>query len=147
MKPASHLMISAVGAAPAAFWPENWTFFAAFALVNFLVDADHVPDCILAGGWDLRYKSIHDRCVNTDMEHVFVLFHAWEFVIAGAAVSAASGSIWGMGASAGLFIHLLCDQVTNTKKEGKSAVPMAYFLTYRILQRFRTEKLFPPNNI
>ena len=90
-----------------------------------LIDSDHVLD-------------YYRWYVNTDRRQVFVLFHGWEYAIAGAALglTLAYHPLL-LAALLGYVGHLVGDQLAN-----KPIHPLAYSIGYRAYRGFNRSKLF-----
>lgn len=108
--------------------------------VGFLVDADHLFDYFYWAGAKFSLKDfLQPKKYVLATKKVFVLFHGWEYLIA----------FWFLGKYLAInlrlpgfewtlclpyFLHLSWDQIICTKN------PFAYFLTYRIINKFSLNK-------
>ncbi len=95
------------------------------AATGVLNDVDHTLDYYL---W----------YVKKDKRRAFLLFHGWEYSIAGLILAAA---VWAhpvfLAATLGHLGHLIGDQIGNRPEH-----PLAYSLVYRTSRRFQRNKLF-----
>ena len=97
--------------------------------VGVLMDSDHLYDFYQ---WYIRGRS----------NRIYILFHAWEYSVAGVIVLAS------------VFFHPLLLAVVSahlahvaTDHFHNRLPPFAYFITYRILKRFDTEFITPDYNV
>jgi hypothetical protein len=131
-----HMAVAAPIAAGAYFFTHSWIYAAMAFFTGFLVDVDHVFDYVREeGNFDMGDMFV--KSYRGDFKHLYVIFHAWEYVplswIIGAAINNYTFSIV---FSVSYSAHLLADQLMNNVK------PFGYFLTYRIMKGFVMDKFF-----
>ena len=97
--------------------------------VGVLIDVDHLFDFYL---WYLRRKK----------GKIYLLFHAWEYSIAGLLIL---GLVWYhpvlLAAALAQLGHVAADHFHNR------LAPWGYFITYRISVRFDTAHITPNHNV
>ena len=107
-------------------------YFAA----GIFIDLDHLIDYFLYFGLKFRLKYFFGSLYLRSGK-VYIFLHSWELLI--------PLWIWGLYAKQeilalaimlGFVVHLLLDQRHRT-------IPLAYFLSFRILNNFRLEKIAP----
>lgn len=123
LKPLAHTGVSlGVGGAVWAATDEPLAVPAALAF-GVLIDIDHAFDYF---NWFVR----------KDPRHLLLIFHAWEYVIAGIAMLFVA---WQqpvfIAAVLGYSVHVVADQVANRMH------PMGYWISYRIYARFDRARL------
>jgi hypothetical protein len=110
----------------------------ASALVCFfsgiLVDVDHYIDYARDRGLNCNLKEFFRYCHSSKYDRLFILFHGYEYFVPLAFILVRSDyNLVLTAVFVGYVQHLLFDQFTNPVK------PLAYFITYRLKNRFRKE--------
>ena len=133
-----HIAVSVPVAVGAYYFTQSWLYAALAFFTGFLVDADHVLDYIREEGrFDM--KDMFIKSYRGDFEKLYVIFHAWEYIPLSFIIGAAAGNlVFPAVFSAAYLAHLLPDQLLNNTR------PLGYFLTYRIIKKFRMRELFYP---
>jgi hypothetical protein len=118
-------------------------FYLAFrsfagALICFfsgiLVDVDHYVDYVRDRGLNFNLKRFFAYSYGLEYERLFILFHGYEYILMLAVMLGLSDyNLLVAAVFTGYTQHLLFDQFTNPVK------PLAYFITYRLKNRFRKE--------
>lgn len=108
------------------------------ALVCFfagiLVDVDHYVDYVRDRGLNLNLKRFFEYGYGLEYERLFILFHGYEYLVPLAFLLVISEyNLFVAAVITGFAQHLLFDQFTNPVK------PLAYFITYRLKNRFSKE--------
>lgn len=119
---------------------KNPSLILAGIAVGFFIDGDHLFDYFYWSGFRFSLKDfLQPKKYVLSTKKVFVLFHEWEYLIVfwflGKYLSASlqlPGFEWALPLP--YFLHLCWDQITCTKN------PFAYFLTYRIINKFCLDK-------
>ena len=109
------------------------SFFGALTcfLVGILVDTDHFFEYFKYTGWNLNLKQFFRFSYGVKSERFYFFFHAYEHLLPITIILIASDyNIFVIAAGIGFIQHLFFDQMINPVK------PMAYFLTYRLKNRF-----------
>jgi hypothetical protein len=131
LKPIPHVAASCViGAAVGVYFGSLKCALVSLA-AGVLIDLDHLWDYYATHPVTADIKKIYDACAEVNLNKLYFFLHSYELVILmWCAIYVFSMSNAWKAAAIGLTQHLLFDQLTNPVK------PMAYFLTYRIFNRF-----------
>lgn len=109
-----------------------------FLAAGILIDIDHVIDYYLQQGVTLKFRAIYDWFISGRFWLVFIFFHSLEFLfLFWAAVWFYRLGLDWVFFGLGLTQHLVLDLISN-----RGFKPYGYFLTYRIIKRFRKEDIF-----
>lgn len=139
-----HITASVI--AGAGIWFFSKSFFA--ALVCFasgvLADSDHVIEYIIHHGWrEFSIKKLYQACEETAsregeyrFKRLYLIFHMVEGAFFLWAVSLYTKNIFLLATALGYSIHLLMDCM------GNPIYPYAYFILWRALNRFETDRIF-----
>jgi hypothetical protein len=101
-----------------------------------VVDFDHFFDYIRDNGLQFKRDHFYRYFNEGKYEKLYLLFHAYEYLMAIVLLIMITGNnLFLMAIAIGFFQHLFFDQITNPMK------PMAYFLIYRIKNKFSKESL------
>ncbi len=139
MKTPGHIIVSVIGSS--VFYAITGSPAASlwFIIAGVLVDIDHYMEYIRERGFSLDFKKVYAACGNAhnDFKKLFLVFHSYEILIIiwFLAFLKRPDAVW-LSVAASLTAHLLLDQIKNP------VYPLTYFLFYRIVNGFRTEKLF-----
>ena len=90
-----------------------------------LIDSDHALDLL-------------HSLVKGNRRYLFILFHAWEYLLIGFAALIFWNSPLLLAAVLGYLGHLMSDHIVNLTH------PLAYSILYRISQRFSYDRLVCP---
>ncbi len=137
MRARYHVVASAVVAVGFQSAVNSWPAALGCFLSGVLIDLDHYLEyCILRGKFPFRYKELVEFCLYGKDNKVYLLFHAYEFIVIlwAGIYFFHLGSIW-IGIALGLTVHMIFDQFTNPIR------PLFYFLTFRFAQKFEKSKL------
>jgi hypothetical protein len=103
---------------------------------GILVDVDHYVDYVRDRGLNLNLKRFFEYGYGLEYDRLFILFHAYEYFVPLAFMLVLSGyNLFVAAVFTGFAQHLLFDQFTNPVK------PLAYFITYRLKNRFSRESI------
>ncbi|MBD3347467.1 MAG: hypothetical protein GF401_20615 [Chitinivibrionales bacterium] len=131
MKLSTHLTISAIisGGLYALF--RSIPLSVASFLSGFLIDLDHCLDYVREYGWDFNIKKFFETFKEPAYKKIVIIFHGWEIVILLFLISWFSRwNPWILGVTAGVFQHLLLDQIFNIHSR------YGYFLVWRMTRWF-----------
>lgn len=131
-------MISGGVTAFFAIWIRSWGGIIACFLSGIFIDFDHHLDYwLLNKELPINYKKLVDFFENQRMSHVMIFFHSYEVLsLMWVCVFLFDLNVIWLGIAVGCTTHVLCDEIFNPIK------PMAYFLTYRIVNRFQRNHFF-----
>lgn len=145
----THLFIHLVFSLLAGFivwkiWKKPFLAFFCGFLGGFLIDLDHFVDYYWAFGWNWQWQYFEGGYQFLKSGKIFVLFHAWEYVIILACVvfflKNKYGKIIFLSLALGIFFHLTTDVVIDD-------MPIkSYSISYRIKNNFEIAKIVKPVN-
>lgn len=138
MKPLGHAVITLTAGGVLYKYNHSFAGFLSFLITGILVDMDHYFDYIRENGISFNLSKVYKSCSYYGYFKKLILFlHSYELLIALmlALLSFNLNIIWTYIAL-GLGLHILTDQITNP------VLPFSYFLSFRIMKGFRTEKIF-----
>ncbi len=99
-----------------------------------LVDVDHYVDYVRDRGLNINLKRFFQYSHRIEYDRLFILFHGYEYLVPLALLLVLSDyHLLVAAVIIGFAQHLLFDQFTNPVK------PLAYFITYRLKNRFSKE--------
>ena len=128
MGPVGHTVISA-GVAAGVWAATQSAGAAAWALgVGVLMDVDHVYDYYQ---WYVKRRT----------DKIYVLFHAWEYSIAGLAMALLLSHPLLLAAALGHLAHVATDQMHNHPSR------FGYSIVYRVLTGFDAESISPGHTV
>jgi hypothetical protein len=112
----------------------------ASALVCFfsgiLVDVDHYVDYVRDRGLNFNLKRFFQYGYGLEYDRLFIVLHGYEYFVPLAIILVLSDfNLLVAALFVGYAQHLLFDQFTNPVK------PLAYFITYRLKNRFSKESI------
>jgi hypothetical protein len=137
LRPQAHVAVSA--GLGAIFWAKSrdWRTMALSLAFGVLVDLDHVFDYLYSERrltWDTR-TFMRTRYWRRS-GRIFVLFHAFEYLpMVFFMWQAFKGRKWAVAATSAMSSHVLADHFVNELR------PLGYFISYRILHRFKAEEI------
>lgn len=139
MKPINHVSVSIITGVVTYVSTGAISPSIACFLVGWLVDVDHIWDYYKNAGRDFSIKRFMNTFENNEIKKVYLYFHSYEllFVLTVSCFISHFNYLLSF-TTMGFAIHLFFDQIFN------SAKPCAYFITFRILQGYRTENIFKP---
>jgi len=107
-------------------------------ITGIFLDLDHYIDYTREHGVSFNLKKVHDTCLNhVYFKKMFLILHSYELVILfWLLILIFDMNIIWKYAAIGLTLHLLTDQMTNP------VVAPAYFLCFRMVKNFETNRLF-----
>jgi hypothetical protein len=131
-----HASISIAAAAGLYFVSHDAAAATAFAVAGTLVDCDHLIDYWREAGLNLDLKRFWGHFEGGHPVHLWLLGHAWEWVLLGAAAWALGrGPAWILAGLAGLLLHLILDQAVNGFE------PLGYSILYRAWVGFEAHRI------
>ena len=138
MRPTNHIIISGGVSAVFAVWAGSWGAVAACFLSGIFIDLDHHFDYYLARKKiPFSYKKLVDFLKNDHESKIHLFLHSYEFLfVFWFSVFFFDLGVFWLGIAIGFTTHILCDEIANPLK------PLAYFLTYRIKNRFERKHFF-----
>lgn len=140
MKPISHLSVSLITGVVTFLTTRTISPSVACFLAGWLIDIDHVWDFYKNGCRGFSVKRFTHAMDNGKIKKTYLYFHNYELIlILGLLCFVTHFNYLLCFSTLGLAIHLLLDQLFN------QTLPFSYFLTYRILNRFKTERIFRIN--
>ena len=118
------------------FYSNIYLSFISFS-VSMLVDIDHLLEYFLAEGLSLKikFKKILSGENIQKIGKIYVIFHAWEYLLLLLIIYAITQNPLCMSLFLGLLSHYIVDTLSN------EVVPLAYFITYRIKVNFDIKKI------
>lgn len=127
------------------FWKwKNWKLLIWVFGVGIFLDLDHLVDWLLAGGNFSNIRNIITGYYFTTSQKAYVPLHSWELLIPWWAYiiwTARQGSknnySLGWAITLAFIGHLLVDQFSY------STQPLTYFFSYRVINEFQLNTLFP----
>lgn len=123
-------------------WQKPLVSFAAGIIGGFFIDLDHFIDYFLAFGWSFNFNYFINSHQYLKADKVYVLFHAWEYVIlliiAVMILNNKTLKSALLALALGILFHLSADVVIN---EG---LVKSYSIIHRAKNNFETEKLVLP---
>lgn len=139
MKASVHVSTSAILAAAVYAYSHSAPEAASCLMSGVLIDLDHVADFHLFSGERFSVTNFFSWCNESRWQKITLIFHSYELflILCAAAYSLDSQVLWGIVWGTGL--HLLLDQLANTRTFRLS--PWFYLLGYRIAMGFRRDKL------
>jgi hypothetical protein len=139
MKMEHHMLVAAPVTAGTWYFTHNWYYAAMTIVLGVLIDFDHVFDYIREEK-KFDMKDMFIKSYLGDFTHLYVIFHAWEYIPLSWIIGAAAGNFtFSIVFSVSYFSHMLPDQLMNNVR------PLGYFLSYRIMKKFvMTEVFYPP---
>jgi len=136
MKMEHHLAVAAPIAAGTYYFTRSWIYTAMVIVLGVLVDFDHVFDYIREEH-TFDMKDMFLKSYKGDFVHLYVIFHAWEYIPLSWLIGAAFNNYtFSIVFSIAYGAHMLADQLMNNVK------PFGYFLTYRIMKKFVMTEFF-----
>ena len=134
---AEHLIPSLIIGITGWFVTDDLLILPVSVLTGWLIDADHLLDFAISrfnGNTDSLIRSIPRGSYFKYNGKIFILLHSWELAILWAV------TWWWIGkpgiaivGTVAWLIHLSIDQLVNHPD------PRAYFLAYRVANRFKKE--------
>jgi hypothetical protein len=111
---------------------------AVAASASVLIDVDHLADYVLCrGGW-YGLRDFFQSCNEARLNRLFLVLHAWEWIILGGIASLAAGSsLLGM-AVCGMAWHLGLDAIGNRGV----VLPGFYWFYHRARAGFNAARLY-----
>lgn len=140
MRPVSHLVISAFSAAFIYAWFLSFSAALASFLAGVFIDLDHVPEYWAFRGRKSRFKDFYRIRLADQKEKIYLFLHSFELIfLLWCAINFFKLDMLWVAVAFNASAHLLLDQFSNPRFS-----PYTYFLTYRILKKFKSRYLFIP---
>ena len=139
MKPSVHVYSSALLTAAVYAYSRSVPEAASCLVSGVLIDLDHVVDFYLFSEERFTLLNFFSWCNDTRWQRIVLVLHSYELFGLLCVVSyyldsaVLRGILWGAG------LHLLLDQIGNTRTYGLS--PWFYLMGYRFAKGFRRDKL------
>jgi len=120
----------------------SWQLASVSAATEVFMDLDHALEHILRSDRPFCVKTFFSRNNSLDWPKIVFAFHAYEWVIVLAALSAYYDLPVMSAAALGAAVHLILDEIGNRRfmSPGHLAAGF-YFLSYRLYRRFETKDL------
>lgn len=133
-----HIIVSGITSGIFAFFSRSANAAIVCFLSGIFIDIDHVFDFwITKKKLFFSYKDLDTFCSQEKTGKLYLSFHSIEpILILWLIILYLNLNIVWVGLAVGLSLHLLLDITTNPLR------PIAYFLYYRLKQRFKKEFLF-----
>ncbi len=136
MTPPGHIIASGVISVLVWAYFKSFGCAAASFAAGVLIDIDHILDYCVNIGFTLNARSVYDACLDMRLEKLYILFHSYELVaLFWLAIYIFSLSALWQAVAIGFTQHIILDRLTNPMKAH------GYFLTYRIMNKFKTDSL------
>ena len=137
MKPSHHIIISGCVSLGYHAAMHSWPATVGCFLSGVLIDIDHYWEYYVhRKKFPFRYKDLVDFCVPNKDGKLYLIFHAYEYLLAFWLLiyMLHLGVVW-VGIALGLTVHLILDQIFNPIK------PLFFFMAYRIKHGFQKSKI------
>lgn len=147
MRPSRHIIASlTIGALLWLFTRSLYAGFLCFAS-GILVDLDHILEYIIHHGWkDLTFKNMYEACEQTERQKgdmrfkkLYIIFHISEIAILLWIAAIYTKNIFLLAIAWGYSSHLILDVI------GNNTYPISYFMFWRAINKFDSDKLFIKN--
>jgi len=143
MKPSIHLATSFFVGVVIWFFTKSIYAGALCLASGVLVDSDHFIEFGIQHGWkNLTLKNVYEVSLRTGTEEegprftrLYLIFHTAEIAILFWVAFICTQNIYLLAIAAGYSSHLILDSIGNT------IFPHSYFMIWRIIKKFDTEKL------
>lgn len=111
-------------------------------LAGVFIDLDHLVDYYLNYGFDYRFKEVFEAFNNFKLPKIYVFLHSFELL----AIFWISIFLFPLNQicfaiGIGVTQHIFLDQIYNP------ITPKAYFLSYRLANKFKKESVFNPSRL
>lgn len=108
-------------------------------LAGVFIDLDHVIDYYLNYGFNHKFKEAYEAMVNFRLSRIYLFLHSLELLAVFWVVIflIPLGSIY-CAIAIGFTQHIIFDQISNPVS------PKAYFLSYRVSNKFKHESIIDP---
>ncbi len=140
MRPIYHFSASIILGLIIWLITKSWGLALLSFLIGFLIDLDHLIDY-----WALKPEKpfspkdfLDSEKYDEQQKYLFIFAHAWEWVIILLIISWLTGwNIWVAIIALSIAFHLILDIFNIIEHR---IHPLGYFITYRIIKKFRKEK-------
>ncbi|MBP7216723.1 MAG: hypothetical protein KBA46_05495 [Candidatus Omnitrophica bacterium] len=141
MKPRYHIVWSLVISSVFYHIYASGLAFVVSLCAGIFIDVDHFLDYFLQEKVTLRVDKVFCWCAERRFKHMLILLHSLELVILiWVFIYVFQLNLLWVALALGLTQHLVLDMIFN----GKVVYSHAYFLTYRVVHRFKKERLLRP---
>ncbi|MBN1621138.1 MAG: hypothetical protein JW871_00930 [Endomicrobiales bacterium] len=137
MHPKYHVLISGVFSAGIYGLTKSAELSSAAFVTGVLTDLDHVSDYLKQHPGSRNVSHFVKTCMDSKIKLVYLVFHSLELLIPLTIMFYYTKSVWILGVNIGLTLHILSDYIFN-----KATTPFSYFLIFRWIKRFESEKVF-----
>ena len=132
-----HLIISSLAFVIIYIFFKSWKLALLAFFSGTLIDLDHLVDYFLVYKINFRPEKFFKGYQFLESRRVYVFLHGWEWIGVVLLVGFLAGFMPAAIAIAlGIFGHLVVDQTLGFRHE-----PLFYFLTYRIIKKFKLDVL------
>ena len=139
MKVLGHTVISLTAGSILYNYSHSFSGFLWFLIAGILVDGDHYIDYVRERGLSFNFKKVYNTCKYDymDFKKMTLVLHSYELLaLLWLVVFLFHLNIAWRYAAISFSLHLFIDQFSNP------GLPLAYFLLFRIVNKFETKKIF-----
>lgn len=105
-------------------------------LAGILIDADHFLDYFLNYGFSCNLRNIYEVLDKMKINRIYLILHSYELlIIFWASIFLIPLNSLYLAMAIGFTQHIFLDQIFNP------VMPRAYFLSYRIINKFNKESI------
>ena len=116
-------------------------FFVSLS-AGILIDIDHILDYYIQQGITLKVNKIYFWCLENKFRLLILFFHSLELIfLFWVTILLFKLGIFWVAFAIGLTQHMVLDILFNNR----DIYPRSYFLTFRIIKRFKREELLRKN--
>jgi thiamine transporter ThiT len=130
-----HIIISLEVFSIVYFKTGEISYLIPVILGGILIDIDHLIDYII------QFEGLSFKKISVfpykKRKNIYLFFHSWELVILGVSLSFFYNSLFWQVFFCSWGLHLLVDNIDGAKAKGF----LHYFFTYRLVKKFKAEKL------
>jgi len=137
MKPVSHLSVSIIVGVATFLTTKLISPSIACFLVGWLVDVDHIWDFYKNGCRGFNIKRFVYAMENGEIKKIYLYFHSYELLLVLVVLCYFTHFNYILSfTTIGFATHLFLDQIFNNINT------FSYFITYRILNDYKSETIF-----
>ena len=116
---------------------KSWIIFGSSLISGVLIDIDHIFDCFMEHGINIRIKQFFDVFHNHKMSRAWLIFHSWELLfLLGISAFIVRWNPWIVGTVVGFTQHIVLDQIFNKSNK------LSYSFYWRLKKGFRLKRCF-----
>lgn len=140
MKPINHFNVSLITGAVTFLTTKAISPSIASFLIGWLLDVDHIWDFYKNGCRRFSVRRFLDAMDNGEIKKAYLYFHSYELLLILISLCFVTHFNYLLSfITLSFAIHLFFDQLFNPVN------PLTYFITYRILNNYKTEIIFRAN--